>query len=104
MIYDMLRCSLPFRIGRFLKHLWFPGIFQAVQIETTTICNRKCPYCPNYSVGRPQCLMEESVFLKIIAALKEISFKGTIVFSGFGEPVSDDRLTQFVSHIKKMLP
>lgn len=103
-LYQAKRNAWPFRVFRYLKYAWFPIPFPFVQIETLTVCNRKCVYCPNYSVGRPERFMEESVFFKIINTLKQHDFRGGVVFSGFGEPLIDKRLANFVSYAERELP
>jgi len=73
-------------------------------IETTSYCNRKCKYCPNYTVGRKSKLMKKTLFYKIISNLKKYNFEGIISPLGYGEPLTDPRLEGFVKYIKKKLP
>ena len=75
-----------------------------VDIETTTYCNRKCVYCPNYSFGRKSMLMEEKIFLKIVESLNKIGFKGTVCPHLFGEPLSDPRIIKFIELIRYYCP
>lgn len=108
-LYKLMRNTFPFRVGRCLKYQWFPPVFQWVQVETTTTCNRRCAYCPNSTIGRPECLMDEAVFFKIIDALRERDPRRTaslegIMFSGFGEPLMDVRLPRFLAYAKRQLP
>ncbi len=102
--YNRIRKTLPFKIAKYLRYAWAPVLFRDVQIEVSTVCNRKCIYCPNFSVGRPQRFMEESVFFKIVGSLKEHDFRGSIVFSGYCEPLMDDRISSFVLYAKRQLP
>jgi len=73
-------------------------------IEITSYCNRKCKYCPNYTIGRKNKLMKEKLFYKIINNLKKYNFEGVISPTGYGEPLTDPRLEKFVKYIKKNLP
>ena len=82
----------------------FPLPLQAVEIETTTICNRKCRYCPNYTVGRPHRLMEDKIFYRIIDSLKKHGFTGRISPHFYGEPLTDSRLESFLTYIHANLP
>lgn len=82
----------------------FPAPLRAVEIETTTICNRKCHYCPNYTVGRPPRLMEEKTFFKIIDSLKRHNFTGRISPHFYGEPLTDSRLESFLQYVHVNLP
>jgi MoaA/NifB/PqqE/SkfB family radical SAM enzyme len=51
----------------------------AVEIETTTVCNRACAYCPNKTVGgRPKTQMGVDVYHKIIDSLGEMGFAGRV--------------------------
>lgn len=77
---------------------------EAVEIETTTVCNRKCPYCPNYTIGRPAIKMDDNIFYTIIDSLRRGNFKGRISPHFFGEPLTDDRLEVFIKHIRSNLP
>jgi hypothetical protein len=75
-----------------------------VEIETTTFCNLKCHYCPNYTVGRPPHLMEERTFYKIIDSLKQQHFTGMISPHFYGEPLTDSRLESFLQYVHVNLP
>ena len=77
---------------------------QAVEIETTTICNRKCVYCPNSTSPRPPARMADSIFYAIIDSLKRGNFKGRVSPHFYGEPLTDDRLTAFIKYIRSGLP
>lgn len=76
---------------------------EGINIETTSYCNRKCRYCPNYTIGRKNKLMEENLFYKIIDDLKKHDFQGSIEPTGYGEPLTDPRLLNFIKYIRKNL-
>lgn len=82
--------------------------FDTVVIEINTSCNRKCKYCPNSIYNRgslnQEKKMNEQIFKKIINNLVEIDFDGIISPQFFGEPLLDNRLTDFIKYIKKRLP
>ena len=83
-------------------------MFLSINIETTTICNRRCSHCPNsiYERGlsKNEELMDEHIFRKIIDELAEIGFEGRISPHHFGEPLMDKRLVNFVEYTRKKLP
>jgi 8-amino-3,8-dideoxy-alpha-D-manno-octulosonate transaminase len=79
-------------------------IFMTVDIETTSQCNIRCPYCPVSKIDRGRHLMEESVFQKIIDELAEYGFKGRISPHFYGEPLVDTRLPQLTAYARKKLP
>jgi MoaA/NifB/PqqE/SkfB family radical SAM enzyme len=82
------------------------GVLQIVSIETTSICNLNCHYCPNSTVGRDKEFMKDSTFYKIVDSLKEYdnNYTGEIYPHLYGEPLLDKRLELFVMYVKKQHP
>ena len=78
--------------------------FHDVEIETTSICNRRCVYCPNAFVDREQAYMEQTLFKKIIAELSAMKFSGNLNLHHFGEPLVDKRLPVLVAAARRALP
>jgi MoaA/NifB/PqqE/SkfB family radical SAM enzyme len=62
-----------------------------VEIETHSYCNRRCEYCPNVVGDRlgENVQMPEQMYLRIIRDLGEIDYSGTIVLTGYNEPLAD---------------
>lgn len=79
-------------------------LFEAVEIETTTVCNRKCSYCPNATLARPAKNMDEALFRSIIDGLKEIDFKGRVSPHFYGEPLVDKRILRLLTYTREKLP
>ncbi|MBI5402026.1 MAG: radical SAM/SPASM domain-containing protein [Ignavibacteriae bacterium] len=79
-------------------------LFKSVEIETTSICNRKCSYCPNYYIKRPVGYMEEGLFYKVIDELSEINYSGRLSPHFYGEPLLDKRIPNLISYARKKLP
>lgn len=77
-----------------------------IQIETTSICNLNCEYCPNSTVGREQAFMEPEMYYRIIDSLHEYlpDYSGTLSPHFYGEPLIDKRLEQFIAYSRKKLP
>jgi radical SAM protein with 4Fe4S-binding SPASM domain len=82
--------------------------FKLVEFETSTFCNRKCIYCPDSKYQRvgdeDGKFMREVVFEKLIKDLSEMNFKGLIAPHLYGEPLTDPRLTNWISRIRTVLP
>jgi len=76
----------------------------AIAIENTTSCNRNCPYCPHSWQQRASRQMPFSLFRKIVDDLSDIPYMGKIQFAPLGEPLLDERLVLFVSHVRQKLP
>jgi radical SAM protein with 4Fe4S-binding SPASM domain len=101
-LYKLLRCNHTIFI---LKNFWknTDKLFNSVEIETTSICNRKCSFCPVAYDTRPKQVMPGDLIEKILSELKELKFNGLISFAGYGEPLLDKRLENIVEKIKKEL-
>jgi radical SAM protein with 4Fe4S-binding SPASM domain len=79
-------------------------MFQVVELEVNSMCNRKCGYCPNSFAKRPLAYMEESLVTKIIDELGSIDFDGRVSYHFYGEPLLDKRLPGFVEYTKRHAP
>jgi len=95
----------------FLFHILKYGnadMFNNINIETTTLCNRRCGYCPNSffdrSLKHNEKLMPEDLFIKILRDLKSIKFTGRISPHFYGEPLLDKRLAGLMSMAHAILP
>lgn len=79
-------------------------MFRSVELEINSMCNRKCPYCPNVSTQRPSGYMTEALFQKIIADLAQMNFDGNVSYHFYGEPMLDKRLFGFVEYTVRHAP
>jgi len=83
----------------------FPNDFN---IETTTHCNRRCSFCPNSKYDRGlkknEVRMPFEMYKKIIDELAEYHFRGRIGPHFYGEPLTDERLPDFIKYTKEKLP
>lgn len=75
-----------------------------IAIETTSICNRKCSYCPNSNNKRPHTYMDIELFKNIIRDLEKIGYSGKIYPLLYGEPLIDKRLPALMKYTKLKLP
>ena len=70
-------------------------LFSWIEISPIDACNRKCVFCPK---SDPQIApdtfktMDNKYIEKLAKELKEINYKGTIVFAGYGEPMLDKKI------------
>ena len=95
----------------FLFHILKYGnadMFNNINIETTTLCNRRCSYCPNSvfdrSLKQNEKLMPEDLFKKILNDLRSLRFTGRISPHFYGEPLLDKRLAGLMSMAHATLP
>jgi 8-amino-3,8-dideoxy-alpha-D-manno-octulosonate transaminase len=91
------------QINKFLTY-GTTDIFATVDIETTSQCNIKCPYCPVSKIDRGRHLMDEALYRKIIDELAEINFKGRVSPHFYGEPLVDKRLPALCAYARRKLP
>lgn len=75
-----------------------------VEIETQTICNRSCSYCPNSIYYRPFCRMEMPLIEKILNELSCMGFKGRLSFHFYNEPLLDNRLSSIIRLSRNFIP
>jgi MoaA/NifB/PqqE/SkfB family radical SAM enzyme len=84
------------------------NIFRAIEIETSTACNRRCSYCPNSKFDKGlyknQRFMDARLFHKIINDLAGMRFKGRISPHFYNEPLLDKRLPGFIRYAREKLP
>lgn len=77
-----------------------------VEVETSTYCNRRCPWCPNskYERGQTKKFISSKLFSKIIEDFKKIKYKGQISLHNYNEPLLDPYLFDHIDLITKKLP
>lgn len=80
--------------------------FEHVVIETTSVCNLKCKYCPNSKFERAQAFMPAAMYYKIIDSVHDCrpGYNGTISLNFYGEPLLDQRLEDFVRYARHFFP
>ena len=83
----------------------FAHYIDMVEIEISAACNRRCEYCPQSLIGRPQELMPVEMFLDAVICLKKLNFQGTLAFHQYNEPLlAGDHLFTCINLVKKHLP
>lgn len=74
-------------------------------LQTTTLCNASCSFCPYPQMTYPKEEMAESLFQKIIAECRnEYSHIDTIIPYLMNEPLCDSRITDKIWRIKEQVP
>ena len=96
--------------NRLVRHLYAQSLsrlpffgrrFHHIEVETISLCNRKCSYCPNVSFsrshGNDSVLMDDSVLNKVFDDLASCNFTGTFSPHLYGEPLLDPRLPEIIN-------
>lgn len=91
-----------------LREKWLNSenqIFKEVNIETISLCNNNCSFCPVSLVNnkRPRIYMEDEVFKKIIDNLRDLNFQGKIFPYTNNELLLDKKIFQRINYIKEKL-
>ena len=80
-----------------------PSVFE---ISNSGMCNRKCSFCPR---SDPNYLhvnefIDSKLIEKIAIELSEHEYSGTILFSGYVEPLLDKKIFKDIKYLKQKLP
>ncbi len=77
-----------------------------IEISNSGMCNRKCSFCPrsdpNYDHVNE--FIDQNLHDKIYDELKSYSYSGSIIYSGFVEPLLDKRIYKHIKDIREKLP
>ncbi len=78
--------------------------FSQIEIETNSLCNRKCAICPRSTMGKEEGDMDMEIIRNILTQLKHMKFRGRIAPVFYNEPTLDSRLEKIISEMRGMLP
>lgn len=74
-----------------------------VEISLIDYCTRKCIFCPRSNPknapNQKHLFMSIGLIKKIVKDLSDIKFKGTIIFSGYGEPLTSPNILLAVKEL-----
>ena len=76
------------------------AIYRA-EIETTTLCNWNCSYCPRSHLKRPKSVLSQEDFATILTRCKELRTIKTICLHAYNEPTLDPLFMERVNEIKR---
>ena len=80
-----------------------PSVFE---ISNSGMCNRKCSFCPRSAPDFKHVseFISQELFHKIIDELSIHDYSGTILFSGYVEPLLHKRIFSDLKYARKKLP
>ena len=73
-----------------------------VYIEPTTQCNLNCRMCIRNTWEEPLGQMSQATFDRVLKSLRSFSPPPTVIFGGFGEPLSHPRIAEMVAAVKEL--
>ena len=89
---------------RELGNICFGRHPSVIGLETDSLCNRRCAYCPNAVEMREREILSLGVIAKIVQNLKRHGYRGELHLHAFGEPLLDERIEQIIRLIRQTLP
>jgi MoaA/NifB/PqqE/SkfB family radical SAM enzyme len=77
-----------------------------LQIQTHSFCNGECIICPYSTTSREleQGFMEWDLFEKLVIEMRSAARLSMIGFASQNEPLLDERLFEWIKHVKSMCP
>lgn len=80
-----------------------PSVFE---VSNSGMCNRKCAFCPRSAPDfeHKNEFIKQSTYYKFIDELSKHKYTGTILFSGYVEPLLHKRVYSDVKYTKSKLP
>ncbi len=80
---------------------WKINRVRQLEIETTTICNWKCKYCPNHIYTQKRNIMSLDLFEEIICKAKNYGYLKWVTLHAYNEPTIDPHFIQRINILKK---
>ncbi len=81
-----------------------PHYIQAITVEISTACNRRCVYCPVALHSRKQEIIDPETFGLILARIREIDWAGPLDFIHYNEPLLVPNIVQLVAQAHATCP
>lgn len=78
--------------------------FLWVEMEISSQCNFKCPYCPVSKFPRPKGILPTETYKNVINQLRDIGYSGIIAPHLYNEPLLDSRLPKLIVYTRNQLP
>lgn len=116
-IMRLLRCFIPGFVRNNLHNQFAEqtkkrilgedlSLFKIIHIETRTLCNGLCSFCPaaaQYNV-RPDAYMSRELYFEIIRQLQVLNYTGRLSPYCNNEPLIDERIFDFLEQTRRMCP
>jgi 8-amino-3,8-dideoxy-alpha-D-manno-octulosonate transaminase len=92
------------RVELFGRRWFLPDMFNRLEVETQSACNRRCGYCPVAAAPRPPHRMPAELFHDILDQAAAMGFHGRFSPHFYGEPLLDERLPALLAEVRRRLP
>lgn len=78
--------------------------FTTIAIETSSVCNRGCNFCPVGHDRKPVTRLSDGDIKNIIDQLVLLNYRDRVCLNWYNEPMADTRLSDIVRMLKCALP
>ena len=77
-----------------------------VEISESGTCNRVCSFCPRSDPNYPDIneFISEKLHTKLFKELSDYNYSGSVIYSGFVEPLLDKNIYELIGTARKYLP
>lgn len=81
-------------------------LFAAISIQTNSRCNLRCPFCfyGQYQDYNSDTIILSDLIRRLFEELRDLKFKGRVALYNMNEPLTDDRILEFLQLAKAYLP
>jgi radical SAM protein with 4Fe4S-binding SPASM domain len=113
---SLIACEVDYRHEHFFsspamtaesKKKLFIDSMHSIQMETSSFCNRRCPYCVLAVDDRGQSFipMDKMVYNRLMNELNELDYKGILDFHLYNEPLCErDYIVRLMKKTRQYLP
>ena len=96
---ELRKIAKKLEVGDLEQAMLFPKYFQ---LETTQVCNAKCPFCPSSEWGNDRAVMSDELFEKIVSEMEaHADYIGFVDLQRANEPLTDKKLHEKVRRLKE---
>lgn len=76
-----------------------------VEIETSSLCNRRCRWCPNSVMmdRGEQCLLPWPLYERAVESLGSWEYSGWLALHNYNEPLANPRLLEELGYARRLL-
>jgi hypothetical protein len=77
-----------------------------VELETSRLCNRRCPWCPTHlsHERRSQELLDWALLASAVDSLARHDYRGWLAFHNYNEPLANPRIVDEIVYARGRLP
>lgn len=79
-------------------------LFTSIAIETSSLCNRRCKFCPVSYAPRGDEYMDLDLWHHILQQLADLKYNGRVELYVYNEPYADNEIIDRISDVRRIVP